>query len=1001
MGKKVMKRWFTVLLAILTALPMLLSLALPVIAADTAKTTFDPTPYKNIIKTVGAPELRLTSPGGIRFVNKVEVAAYKELMGLIRDRTASNIKVGTLIAPVAYVEQAGAFTVEALDKLPHGVNYVKVETKINQWYNNDNGDDGYYEFAGSLTNIKAGHAFISFAGIGYIEVVLNSGESVYIYGNYAARGASMFSLAKSRLENPRGLTAGQIEYLNGYQLTATTYSSSSMNNVSQIGNRLYFTVGNTTSFLTYTGDNGWRIKSHHTNRIGAEPLGAAQAMAFYLEEDSTDHELPITVTESDDGGLRVTSSDGTYVEFSYRGFSMSFYSTTGRRVAQVSGIEADGRNVTLSGILSDNEAVYGGGERLDTVNKRGTTMDLYTCDGWNNSKTSYTVIPLFTTTRGAGIFINRYERMIADFGDKMTSTWEIELENEISDFYIFANDDIKDSIENYTKLSGASALPEEWAYGHVFIRYRTDLNSFDGKHAYENAADIPNVDKIQASKNGTKLLEWLAAGNKPSHLQVFYEGATPKYIYLKDEEYPNGAYVCANLESAPSGRSVKHLVTKMIEAGMKPAAVCMEPWAWGSFDVMKIEELREACEWLDTLDIKAMLYMRVASLIYKSMPGYDPDYLLKAWVTTNGVTQYTTNIPDVAYNGANPDAGKVGGTHQYVDITNPAAMEWYLDTVWGKLLKVGIDGVKIDFCETFPDEYKSYGVGSSTTSVKYDWKDPSKIISGTEHHAYPTYFITAFFNRMNELKKEMGLNDGFFVSSRGGGIGSQRNPYMWAGDQVRNFNKLADQIMAVINSGLSGIPFMSYDMAGYRYGGGGTTYANANSQKYESDVFARAIAFTIFMPNIQTNGTVRSAFELTEEAQEITRNFLAFREKLKPYLNKLVAEACTTGLPVSRHPVLHYQDDANVYNLKTQFMMGDGLMVAPILNATDTTVDVYLPAGSWTNLLTGEVIAGGQTVTATASYGQIPVFLNKDSADAEMLREIFAGDEWKAIQNWK
>lgn len=1001
MKMKTTKRWFTVLLAILTVLPMLLSAVLPVIAEETAETVFDPTPYKDIIKTVGAPELRLTSPGGIRFVNKVEVASYKELMGMVRNRTVSDIKIGTLIAPIAYVEQAGAFTVEALDKLPHGVNYVKVEAKINQWYNNDNGDDGYYEFAGSLTNIKAGHAFVSFTGVGYIEVILKSGESVYIYGNYSSRGASMFSFAKTRLENPRGLTAGQIEYLNQYKLTTTMYSIASMDNVTKIGNRLYFTVNNTTSFLAYTGDNGWRIKSHNKDRIGAEQLGAAQAIAYYLEEDSTDCELPITVSTPDNGGLRVTSTDGTYVEFTSRGFSMSFYSTTGRLVVQVSGIEADGRNVMLSGVLTDTEAIYGGGERLDTVNKRGTTMDLYTCDGWNNSKTSYTAIPLFTTTRGAGIFINRYERIIADFGDKMTSTWEIEIENDISDFYIFANDDIKDSIENYTKLSGTASTPEEWAYGVVLIRYNSDLTSFDGEHAYENAADIPRVETLQVAKNGTSLLEWLEAGNKPSQFQVFYDAETPKYVYLKNEEYPNGAYVCANKDSAPSGRSVKELVNKMIEAGMKPAAVCMEPWDWATFKVSKIEELREACEWLDTLDIKAMLYMRVASSIKTSMPGYDSDYLLKAWVTKNGETQYTNNIPDVEYNGQNPDAGAVGKTHQYLDITNPSAMAWYLDTVWGTLLDIGIDGVKIDFCETFPDEYKSYGVGSNTTSVKYDWHDPSKIISGTEHHAYPTYFITAFFNRMNELKKEKGMDDGFFVSARGGGIGSQRNPYMWAGDQARHFNKLDDQIMAVINSGLSGIPFMSYDMAGYRYAGGGTSYANANSQKYESDVFVRAIAFTIFMPNIQMNGTVRNAYELLPAAQTVYKNFLAFREKLMPYLNKLVTEACTTGLPVSRHPVLHYQYDANVYNLKTQFMLGDGLMIAPILNVTDTTVSVYLPAGSWTNMLTGEVIEGGKTVTATANYGQIPVFLNNDSADAEMLREIFAGDEWKAIQNWK
>ncbi len=948
MKTKHTKRWFTLLLAILTVLPMLLSASMPVLAEET--TDLDLMPYKGMIKAVGSPEIRLTSPGGIRFVSKIDVAKYRELNGMMREGTVvTDMKIGTLIAPAAYVEQAGDFTFEALDKLPHSVNYVKVDAKINQWYNNDKDDDGYYEFAGTISDIKLGHQTTRFVGVGYIELTLKSGEVKYIYGNYSRGGASISDLSAAKLENTAGLTAGQIQYLNlnSCKTSPINFSVLSMDDVCQIGDRLYFTVGDTRAFLTYTGDYGWRIKAHHKDRIGAEQMGAAQAMAYYLEEDSTDKTLPITVSKPDNSTLRVTTSDGTYVEFGARVFSMSFYSVTGQLVAYVNDIEADGSKVTLSGALAENEAIYGGGERLDTVNKRGTTMDLYTCDGWNNDKTSYVAIPLFTTTRGAGIFINRYERIIADFGDANANEWSIKLENEIMDFYIYASDDMKDAIEGYTKLSGAAAVPEEWAYGVMLCRYSSDLTSFEN-------------DQLDA--NGKPVL---------------------------------------NKDNAPSGRSVKTLVTNMIDAGMKPTSVIMEAWSYASFNAAKREELRETCAWLDSLGIKAMLYMRVASTISSGMPGYQSAYKLNAWVTTNGTTSYTTKIPDVAYDGNNPDAGKIGSSHEYLDITNPAAMAWYLDTVWGDLLDLGVDGVKIDFCETFPDENKTYGVGSAQTTVKYDWHDPSKIISGTEHHAYPTYFITAFFNRMNELKKQKGLEDGFFVLTRGGGIGSQRSPYMWAGDQTRNFAKLDDQVMAVINSGLSGIPFMSYDMAGYRYGGGGTSYGASNSLEYESGVFARSIAFTVFMPNIQTHGTVRNAYELLPEAQTIYKNFLALREELMPYLNKLVTEACTTGLPVARHPVLHYQNDANVYDLKTQFMMGDGLMVAPILSEKGTTVDVYLPAGSWTNLLTGEVIEGGKTVTATANYGQIPVFLNNDSADADMLREIFASDAWTAIKNYE
>ena len=238
------------------------------------------------------------------------------------------------------------------------------------------------------------------------------------------------------------------------------------------------------------------------------------------------------------------------------------------------------------------------------------------------------------------------------------------------------------------------------------------------------------------------------------------------------------------------------------------------------------------------------------------------------------------------------------------------------------------------------------------------------------------------------------------VLSRGGGIGSQRNPFLWAGDQVRAFDKLDDSILAVINSGLSGVPFMTYDMAGYRYGGNGVRYADEGSLEYESEVFARAIEFTAFTLNIQTHGTVRNVYEMTEETQQIYRNFTAIHDELYEYIYKYSVQASETGIPAVRHLVLQYQDDTNVYDIKDEFMLGEGLLIAPILSENTFSREVYLPEGKWTNLLTGEVIDGGQWIEVVANLGQIPVFLNESSTDAERLREIFKGNSWKSIQEW-
>ena len=111
--------------------------------------------------------------------------------------------------------------------------------------------------------------------------------------------------------------------------------------------------------------------------------------------------------------------------------------------------------------------------------------------------------------------------------------------------------------------------------------------------------------------------------------------------------------------------------------------------------------------------------------------------------------------------------------------------------------------------------------------------------------------------------------------------------------------------------------------------------------------------------------------------------------------------ACETGMPPVRHLVLNYPTDQNVYDLIDEFMLGEGLLVAPILAENTFERDVYLPAGCWTNLLTGECVEGGKTVTVAANLGQIPVFLNNDSKDAKELLPIFEGQNWNQIKNHK
>lgn len=671
-----------------------------------------------------------------------------------------------------------------------------------------------------------------------------------------------------------------------------------------------FHLGGTSCRLVATGDHEWRLLTSAADGSFVT-TGACQQLARFMDEPVPDARLAIAVGRTADGVRLVRG--GSSVEI---GKSLRFYGASGTQpVLEIRGVSITGGVATVTGALTPREGVFGGGERFDAANRRGTVMDLYTGDSWNSSAGTYVTIPLFLFTRGSGVLLNAYERARADCGMADANAWTLASERPTLDLYVFT-EGMKAALGSYARLAGRAATPMEWNYGPLVCRYGPDF----------------------------------------SHLRTA-------------EDRPG----TVNKDGAPSGRGLETIVTGHEQAQMPVRAVIVEGWGFHRAAATPAEaaRLKQAADWLHARGTKMMMYMRVAS----QMPtdpasGFSERFLLEARITENGATAETFDIPDVAGSGINPDSAK-RSTHRYLDITDPDAMDWYVNRVWGEVVELGVDGVKIDFCETLPDAGRAYG----DTRVEYLWHDASRIARGTEHHAFPTFFISAFYRRMNELKP------GFMVLSRGGGIGSGRSPFMWAGDQCRDFGKLDDALLAALTSGLSGVPFMTYDMAGYRYGGEGPRYKDADSLARESRIFERAIQYTAFTPCIQTHGTVRSAYELDPAAQETYRRYVRIHERLLPYIVKLGRAAGETGVPPLRHPALEFPADERLRDLADVFMLGDALYVAPILGDRDASREVYLPKGRWRNWFTGEVLAG-PTSFMVRSPDDTPAFVNLDAAEA-------------------
>jgi alpha-D-xyloside xylohydrolase len=205
---------------------------------------------------------------------------------------------------------------------------------------------------------------------------------------------------------------------------------------------------------------------------------------------------------------------------------------------------------------------------------------------------------------------------------------------------------------------------------------------------------------------------------------------------------------------------------------------------------------------------------------------------------------------------------------------------------------------------------------------------------------------------------------------------------VWSGDIESTFEALAAQIPAGLNIGISGIPWWTTDIGGFRHGDPTTDYFR--------ELIVRWFQFGVFCPlfrmhgvrepgpliGSEQTGAPNEAWSFGEEAYELIRQQLELRERIRPYVMDLMATASATGLPPMRALFLEFPDDEAAWEIADAYMFGPDVLVAPVIALGVRERDVYLPAGpSWLDAWTGEPVATNGWVSAEAPLARIPVYL--------------------------
>jgi alpha-glucosidase (family GH31 glycosyl hydrolase) len=301
----------------------------------------------------------------------------------------------------------------------------------------------------------------------------------------------------------------------------------------------------------------------------------------------------------------------------------------------------------------------------------------------------------------------------------------------------------------------------------------------------------------------------------------------------------------------------------------------------------------------------------------------------------------------------------------FVDLTNPEARAWIKDVIKEELIGTGASGWMADYGEGLP----------------YD----AVLFSGADPKSYHNRYAEEWAEVNREAIRKAGRGEDIVFFNRSGYTRSPgESTLFWLGDQLVDWDEhdgIKSALTGLLSSGLSGYSLQHSDIGGY-------TAIDHPLLKYHrpKELLMRWTELAAFTVVFRTHeGNSPEVNHQIYSDKETLRHFSRFAKVYaawKPYRMELVKEASETGLPVVRHPFVHYPDDPEVLGLEYQFMLGPNMMVAPVLDPGEETVEVYLPAGRWVHLWSGRKYGSldkGVYETVRAPIGEPAVFYEKSS----------------------
>lgn len=318
------------------------------------------------------------------------------------------------------------------------------------------------------------------------------------------------------------------------------------------------------------------------------------------------------------------------------------------------------------------------------------------------------------------------------------------------------------------------------------------------------------------------------------------------------------------------------------------------------------------------------------------------------------------------------------GNTTFFDATHPGAQRY----VWEQCRQHYYEkGIRVFWLDEAEPEYGPYDFDN----IRYRAGSALEV-----SNIYPVGYAKGFYDGL----KSAGEKDVMSLVRCTWAGGQKYGALTWSGDIHSSFRAMREQLQAGLSMGMAGIPWWCCDLGGFL---GGQTDDPAFRE-----LLCRWFAWGCFCPvfrmhgerspwyereeefidNVRqlTSGQPNEVWSFGEEVYGILTPYLFIRERLRPYLRRLMRETSETGAPVMRPLFFDFPHDAKAWETADSYMLGSELLVSPVMEAGATRREVYLPQGArWTDAYTGRRYEGGQTVHVPAPLSVIPVMIREGS----------------------